>query len=141
MEVTFGDILQKHRACTGETQGCLAEKLGISRGYLSSIECGKANNLSYKLALKLLNLSGLAHGQVEVTLPRKVFVDATIATEIVWLNEAGVATVTCCVGPPATALIGLSSARKARALGYDPQYREDIGLFQIKLRSKAKGMP
>lgn len=133
--MNFAELVGAYRERTGVTQAVLADSLGISRTYLSSIERGKANNLSFALAMKLLNLAGMAHGQLEVTLTRRVWVDATIALEIVWLNESGVETVGCCVGSPATALISPSSVVRAEELGYLPLYVEDSGLFVIELRS------
>lgn len=136
--MNFAGLLRAHRKRTGKTQEIVASELGISRTYVSQIECGRANGLSFDLAVRLLNLSGVAHGQIQVTLPRKVFVDATLAPEIVWLNESGIETVSSCLGPPATALIAPSSACKAKELGYTPLYMEDVGLFQIELRSKTE---
>lgn len=137
----FGKVVKAHRTRSGDTQQAVAERLGISRTYLSLIETGKTNNLSFTLAMKLLNLSSTAHGQIQVTLPRRVFVDATIAVELVWLNESGVETRGCCTGPPAVAMIIPSSACRAKELGYAPLYMEDVGLFEIKLKSKSTLTP
>lgn len=49
----FGARVRERRQQKGLTQGDLAERLGISRTYLSQIEGGRAQNLSYRLATAL----------------------------------------------------------------------------------------
>jgi transcriptional regulator with XRE-family HTH domain len=130
----WAEIVREYRNQLGLSQEELAVQLGISRNYLSQIERGKARNISFNLALKILNL-GEQHGKVEVILPRRVMVDASIAPEIVWLNHCGVITESSCQGPPAMALIKPSSVERAKELGYEPEYLADVGLFEIRLRS------
>jgi hypothetical protein len=62
-----------------------------------------------------------------------------VAKEIQWLNAEGVRTEGSCCGhgnTPAVATIKPSSAQRAKELGYDPEYQNDIGLFSIILRSE-----
>lgn len=132
----FGELLRKHRADYKLSQAEIARLLGISRNYVSMIERGLAHNLSYSLAQRIMNLSGSHHGQVQVILTRRVWVDNAIATEIVWLNSQGVVTRACCQGPPATALILPSSASRAKELGYVCHYTDDQDLVNIDLKSK-----
>ena len=76
------------------------------------------------------------HAKISVTITQQVEVDADIADEIVWLNEEGVRTEGSCSGHGeawATALITPSSAEKARELGYEPSYIDELGLFTINL--------
>lgn len=133
------NILKSYRENTGLSQSETAEKLGISRTYLSEIERGVAVNLSHNLAVKILNLwSEPEHGTIEVVLPRRVHIDALIAPEIVWLNSVGIVTEASCQGPPPTAMIKPSSVDMARIYGYNPRYREERGLFEITLKTEAK---
>ncbi len=133
----LGEVLRSYREDQGLSQGEAARQLGISRNYVSLIERGVANNLSYALAQRILNLGGNHHGQVQVTLTRKVWVDSAIAEEIVWLNSQGVVTCGCCQGPPPTALILQSSGPMAMRLGYPYEYRGPLGLCEIDLKSRA----
>lgn len=134
----FSDIIRVYREQHGLTQRQMAERLQLSRNYVSQIERGLADNLSFEVALRILNLPGKPHGQIEVTLTRHVMVDAVIAPEIVWLNSQGVVTEGCCAGPPPTALITPSSRMAARRLGYEPaDYRP--GLYEITLKSEVEG--
>lgn len=138
--MSFGSILKQYRQDYEKTQVWTAKLLGVSRNYLSEIERGVSGNLSYELAVKILNLPSLendgeAHKTIEVTLSHRVEVDAVIAQEVVWINSQGVVTVSSCQGPPATALILPSSAKRALEIGYFPVYQEDIGLFQFDLWS------
>ena len=130
----LGEILKEYRSKKSLTQTEAAQKLGISRTYLSQMENGTANNPSFSLAVRILNL-WKAHGTIEVTLPRRVMIDAAIAPEIVWLNSQEVVTVACCAEPPPTAMILPSSKRRAYDLGYNPQYRSELGLFEIALKT------
>lgn len=130
----FGLLLRSYRKQHGLTQQQAADRLCLSRNYVSQIERGQAQNISFDIAQRILNLGEL-HGQIQITLTRHVMVDAAIAPEIVWLNSQGIETAGCCAGPPATALIMPSSAERARELGYEPEYREAIRLFEIELKS------
>ena len=76
------------------------------------------------------------HRQVEVVLCRRVMVDEAITDEIVLLNDLGIVTEGSCQGPPPVAMIRPSSVEKARDLGYCPAYQEDVGLFEIELKSE-----
>jgi len=138
-------VLRSYRASHGLSQTEVADQLGISRNYVSMIERRVSCNLSYALAQRILNLGGDHHGQVQVTLTRQVWVDSTIAEEIVWLNSQGVVTCSCCQGPPPTALILPSSGPVAMRLGYLYGYREDLGLCEIDLKSRVgdgrQGLP
>ena len=136
----FGDILRLHRMNHGLSQHELADRLGISRTYLSQIERGRADNLSWKLALRILSLQE-RHEQVEVMLHRRVMIDAAIAPEILWLNTQEVVTEGSCQGPPPTAVIQPGSVDRARELGYKPVYREDTGMFLITLKSGEVARP
>jgi len=131
----FGKILRAYRKNNKKSQKEIADILEISRNYVSLIERDLANNISYCLASKILNLDSMHH-QIEVTLTRRVNIDAAIAAEIVWLNAVGVITEGSCQGPPATALIKPSSVDRAQKLGYVSSYQADTGLFEISLKSK-----
>lgn len=128
----FATILKTYRQRERLSQTELAKQLEISRNYVSLIERGVNDNISWRLGCKILNLE---HAQVKITIPRYVMVDATIAPEIALLNRIGIETEGSCQGPPPTAMIRPSSAERARTLGYDPQYREDVELFEVALRS------
>jgi len=72
-----------------------------------------------------------------VLITQQIIVDSEIADEIVWLNANGVRTESSCSGhdkSKATAMIKPSGAERAQELGYQTQYIEDRGLFEIKLR-------
>ena len=72
----------------------------------------------------------------EVVITQRISVDSEIADEIVALNAAGVRTEGSCSGhgiAKPTAMIKPSSVERARELGYQPWFIEDIGLFEIKL--------
>lgn len=132
----FGALLHSYRKQHGLSQQQAAEHLGLSRNYVSQIERGVSSNLSFDVAQRILNLGEL-HGQIQVTLIRRVMIDAAIAPEVVWLNLQGVETVGCCAGPPPTALIIPSSTEQAKRLGYEIKYRESVMLFEIELKSAA----
>lgn len=136
--IKLGDVILAFRRENHLTQNEAAALLDISRNYLSLIERGRAKNVSHALALRILNL-GRSHRHIEVTLARKVFVDAAIAAEIVWLNSQGVVTEGCCKGPPPTAMIVPSSVGKALELGYIAQ--PCAGLYEIILKSEVKNSP
>lgn len=87
----FGLILRAYRKEYGISQELLARTLGISRNYLSQIERGIADNISFRLGQRILNLQS-KHGKIEVILPRRALIDVEIASEIVWLNWEGVVT-------------------------------------------------
>jgi hypothetical protein len=73
----------------------------------------------------------------EVIITQRITVDSEIADEIVWLNANGVRTEGSCSGhgiTKPTAVIKNSSAVRARELGYQPWFIEDLGLHEIKLR-------
>lgn len=75
--------------------------------------------------------------EVRVILRKAVWVDREIAPEIAWLNSQNVWTEGCCSGHGEcfpSAAISPSSCEKARELGYDPVYKEEIGLFMIELK-------
>lgn len=55
----FGDRVRRARERKGETQDALATRLGISRTYLSHIEGGRAQNLSFRLATTLADELGI----------------------------------------------------------------------------------
>ncbi len=136
----LGQILKQYRQSTKKFQGDIAAELGISRNYLSKIERGESKNVSFELGVKILGLpnlaaDGKAHRTVTVTVSRQIKEDAMIAQEVVWLNSMDIVTVSSCQGPPAIALILPSSKDRAAENGYAPKYQEDIGLFEISLRS------
>lgn len=65
----------------------------------------------------------------EITMERRVFVDACVADWIVELNRLGVYTTGCCCGHgngPATATILPSAQERARELGYEVTLRGDL---------------
>lgn len=130
----FGLLLRSYRKQHGLTQQQVAERLQLSRVYISQIERGTSTNLSFDVAQRILNL-GTLHGQIRVTLAHRIMIDAAIAPEVVWLNSQDIETAGCCAGPPPTALIMPSSAEGARQLGYEPKYRNGVGLFEIELKS------
>jgi len=47
--LSFGEAVRSHRKRAGISQGKYSRMFGISRNYLSMIERGEANNLSYYL--------------------------------------------------------------------------------------------
>jgi transcriptional regulator with XRE-family HTH domain len=55
----FGQRVRQHRKRAGLSQAALADKLSISRTYLSQIEQGQARNLSLRLAEKLSERLGI----------------------------------------------------------------------------------
>jgi len=55
----FGAQVQRWRKSEGLNQAELAEQVGISRTYLSQIEQGRAQNLSFRLASELSELLGI----------------------------------------------------------------------------------
>lgn len=83
------------------------------------------------------------HGDtVEIEIIQCIRVDRCIAEEIRWLNAQGVRTEGCCCGhgkAPATAMIAPGSAERATALGYEPVYKADVGLWEIRLKKGEGG--
>ncbi len=81
----------------------------------------------------------------EVVIEQYIKVDSCIAAEIVELNHQGVCTVGSCCGhhkAEGQALIRASSTDRARELGYDPIYYDNVnGLFEIKLRGRGSRRP
>ena len=138
MGITVGflqQILREYRETYNLTQEQVADEINISRNWLSKIERGKVSDVSFSLGMKILNLpSHPFHRQIEITVSRRIFIDAQLAPEIQWLNLEGVYTESSCQGPPPTALIIPSSKRKAEEMGYKPEYQEDIGLYKIHLK-------
>lgn len=68
----------------------------------------------------------------EITIERRVFVDACIADLIVELNRQGVYTTGCCCGHgkgPGTATILPSASPRARELGYTVTLREGFNPY------------
>ncbi len=130
----LGSIVRAFRKDHKLTQAQMAKQLNISRTYLSRIERGIATNLSFALGKHILDLPEY-HGTISVLLSRRVRIDAAIAEEIVWLSSQGVVTEGCCKGPPPSATIYPSSVDKAEALGYEPFYREEVGMFGMPLKS------
>jgi transcriptional regulator with XRE-family HTH domain len=57
---SFGERVRKRREQEGLSQAELAEKVGISRTYLSEIERGHATNLSWKVVESLTTELGLS---------------------------------------------------------------------------------
>jgi transcriptional regulator with XRE-family HTH domain len=55
----FGENVRKERKNQGYSQADLAEKVDISRTYLSQIEQGRAQNLSLRLAQRLSTVLGI----------------------------------------------------------------------------------
>lgn len=132
----FDNILKSYREKTGMSQSDLANRLDISRTYLSEIERGISENISFDLAERILKIwSEPSHSTIEVVLPRRVLIDVIIAPEILWLNTIGVITESSCQGPPPVALIRPSSVNLAQQYGYIPEYQESVGLFQINLKT------
>lgn len=75
----------------------------------------------------------------KIVVSRIIEVDAEIADEIEWLNQRGVITESSCSGHgniPPSAFICPSSIRRAKMLGYMPEYQEDTGLFEMELKSR-----
>lgn len=71
----FGSRVRERREQEGWTQETLAQKVGISRTYLSKIEQGRATNLSLRLAEELNTTLGL---EVAVQADESVPVDPTL---------------------------------------------------------------
>lgn len=63
--MNFGAIVKKYRNDYSKSQEATAELLDISRNYLSMIERGQANSISYETGDKILNLPRLANEIVE----------------------------------------------------------------------------
>jgi len=57
MSTDFAHLLKTYRERTGETQAQVAERLGISRVYVSDIERGEATNVSFELGFKIRYLT------------------------------------------------------------------------------------
>lgn len=57
---SFGERVRQRREQEGLSQAELADKVGISRTYLSEIERGRATNLSWKIVESLANELGLS---------------------------------------------------------------------------------
>jgi len=55
----FGENVRTERKNQGYSQADLADKVGISRTYLSQIEQGRAQNLSLRLAQRLSTVLGI----------------------------------------------------------------------------------
>ncbi|MCS3632095.1 transcriptional regulator with XRE-family HTH domain [Salinibacter ruber] len=55
----FGENVRRERKNQGYSQADLAEKVDISRTYLSQIEQGRAQNLSLRLAQRLSTVLGI----------------------------------------------------------------------------------
>jgi transcriptional regulator with XRE-family HTH domain len=55
----FGENVRRERKKQGYSQADLAEKVDISRTYLSQIEQGRAQNLSLRLAQRLSTVLGI----------------------------------------------------------------------------------
>lgn len=55
----FGNLVRERRQVEGWSQDELAEKIGISRNYLSQIERGIATNLSWQLLDKITSILGI----------------------------------------------------------------------------------
>lgn len=135
---SFGAIVKKYRDNFHMSQEETAKLLDISRVYLSELERDVSKNPSYDLGVSILNLPSLersTHKTIEVTISRRIEVDALIAQEVVWLNHMGIVTISPRQGPPPISLIPPSSKDRAAKMGYKPVYQEDIGLFEIELRS------
>lgn len=79
------------------------------------------------------------HGDlVEIKITQRIRVDRCIADEIRVLNAQGVRTEGCCCGHgqgEPSALIKPSSMVRAKALGYEPRYRSDVELYEIRLHT------
>jgi transcriptional regulator with XRE-family HTH domain len=68
--MAFGKKVRDRREEEGWSQEELAEKAGISRNYLSQIERGVANNLSWQVVESLVTTLGLRPSEVLEQLPR-----------------------------------------------------------------------
>jgi transcriptional regulator with XRE-family HTH domain len=55
----FGDQVRKRRKADGFSQEKLAEQAGISRTYLSEIERGEVENISFRVVEKLKEVLGI----------------------------------------------------------------------------------
>ncbi|MCS3830864.1 transcriptional regulator with XRE-family HTH domain [Salinibacter ruber] len=55
----FGDQVRKRRKADGLSQEKLAEQAGISRTYLSEIERGEAENISFRVVENLKEVLGI----------------------------------------------------------------------------------
>lgn len=135
-------IIRAYRKTYNLTQAQAAGDLGISRNWLSRIERGEAGDVSFSLGMKILDLPSHAfHRQIEISLPRRICVDAQIAAEIQWLNLVGAYTEASCQGPPPTALIKPAYRIRAEQLGYKPEYQEDTGLWLVCLKGGLRWVP
>lgn len=61
---SFGQRVRTRRSDEGWSQEELAEKIGISRNYLSQIERGVANNLSWRLVERVTTVLGLGPSEI-----------------------------------------------------------------------------
>jgi transcriptional regulator with XRE-family HTH domain len=59
VEVAFGTVVRDRRRAEKLSQGDLAEKVEISRNYLSQIERGEATNLSWQVRSRLCDVLGI----------------------------------------------------------------------------------
>lgn len=63
MQENFGQRVREKRQKEGMSQVDLAEKVDISRNYLSQIERGEATNLSWQVKKKLADTLGIPIGE------------------------------------------------------------------------------
>jgi hypothetical protein len=79
------------------------------------------------------------NNQIKIEITQRIKVDKCIAEEIKWLNSQGVRTEGSCCGHGKSysqALIKPSSVNKAKELGYNPIYLDNVGLWEIKLKGE-----
>ena len=62
---TFGTRVRQQREAEEITQAELAEKVGVSREYISQIESGTRTNLSSRVRLRLMQVLGLSDEPLE----------------------------------------------------------------------------
>ena len=60
MQVTFGGLIADRRKAQGHTQASFAQRIGISRNYLSQIERNQTPSLSVKVLGVLAEGTGIA---------------------------------------------------------------------------------
>lgn len=59
VSVTLGEMVGIHRDRLHISQGELAKRAGVSRNYISLIECGQGENVSFKVLQKICAVLGV----------------------------------------------------------------------------------
>ena len=58
----IGSVIKRYRNEAGISQGQLAKKVGVVRGYISDLECGRKNNPTYDVIGLIANALSIPAG-------------------------------------------------------------------------------